>query len=143
MTPGEGKLKSYDLAAEVSKQIITLSTTIVTVSIALAGSKWQDGPSSLAITSWIMFLFAIFFALWTLSALTGSINQGQDDINKFNIAFPALMQGLLFLSALTCAGVFGYKSMSKTSEKEKVEKIIIESRINNETSRVDTIIYKQ
>lgn len=67
-------------ALETTKQIITLSTGVITLTltflekiVAFQGGVGRHVPDTLKI-GWICFGFAIAFAVWTLMAITGSLN---------------------------------------------------------------------
>jgi hypothetical protein len=141
----EDQRKAYDFAAEVAKQIITLSTAIITVSVALSGSTLEDGPSSYIIASWAFFLLAILCGISTLGALTSNMANSEPDIYKSNVRIPAISQTLCFTTAIIMAAIVGYQLMNKPSKKDKSdksEKIIIENKFSIDKTSIDTIIYK-
>jgi amino acid transporter len=63
--------KSVDLVADLSKQLITVSTGIVTVTLLF--SKDLFGPKCIAVAAWIFFLLSTVCGLWALMALTGTL----------------------------------------------------------------------
>ena len=75
--------KSFDFAADVSKQLITLSTAIITVTITFSKDILGGGTDTnkyWLLAAWGMFVVTIFFGVWTLMALTGSLEpiEGND-----------------------------------------------------------------
>jgi len=68
--------QGLDLAAELSKQLVTLSTAILALSITFARPVLRSATlrqRHLIIASWCTYLLVILFALWHLSALAGSL----------------------------------------------------------------------
>jgi hypothetical protein len=63
--------KAFDFAADLTKQLITLSTGIVTLTLLL--SKDFVGPRPLAVAAWTAYLVSTVFGLWALMALTGTL----------------------------------------------------------------------
>jgi len=122
-----GVQKAFDFAAETTKQLITLSTAIITLTITF--SKDIVGVSKLSNTgllfwSWIFFIFSIFFGVWTLLALTGSlqpkksekiknkhckkVQKTEQSIYSNNIKLPSGLQITTFLVGLGFTVCFGY-----------------------------------
>jgi hypothetical protein len=67
----ERQKKAFDFAADLTKQLITLSTGIVTITLLL--SKDLIGPRWLAVAAWTFYLLSTVFGLWALMALTGTL----------------------------------------------------------------------
>ncbi|MGB9236849.1 MAG: hypothetical protein WCC04_20765 [Terriglobales bacterium] len=63
--------KAFDFAADLTKQLITLSTSIVTLTFLF--SKDLQGPKWLAVVIWMLFLLSTVCGLWTLMSLTGTL----------------------------------------------------------------------
>src|ERR1039458_9312351 len=63
----EGK-KAVDFAADVAKQMVTLSTGIVTITLLF--SKEIAFGRAWAVLAWIFFLISTLAGLWTLMSLT-------------------------------------------------------------------------
>lgn len=113
----EMKLKSFDFAESTSKQLITLSTAIVAFTITF-GKELFGGVNNktaliVLIVSWLLFILCIVFGVWTLMALTGSLDKTtrtiQEDkedkeievsIYDRNITVPEFLQVLFFVLAL-------------------------------------------
>ena len=68
--------KAFDFASDLTKQLITLSTGIVTVTLLF--SKDLLGPKWLAVAAWAFYLFSTVFGLWALMALTGTLAPAND-----------------------------------------------------------------
>jgi hypothetical protein len=67
----ERSKKAFDFAADLTKQLITLSTGIVTITLLF--SKDLAGPRELAVLAWVFYLLSTLFGLWALMALTGTL----------------------------------------------------------------------
>jgi hypothetical protein len=67
----EQENKAFDFAADLTKQLITLSTGIVTITLLL--SKDLIGPRLLAVWAWAFYLLSTVFGLWALMGLTGTL----------------------------------------------------------------------
>ena len=73
-------MEGLKTALETTKQIITLSTGVITLTVTFLekivepqGGTGRHVPGTLKI-GWICFGLAIAFAVWTLMAITGSVN---------------------------------------------------------------------
>src|SRR5579863_2614129 len=114
----EREKKAFDFAADLTKQLITLSTGIVTITLLL--SKDFVGPRSLAIAAWTFYLLSTICGLWALMALTGTLapvkkyagRPAGTENEKFeigsNVRVPSTSQILTFglATLLTLAYVF-------------------------------------
>jgi hypothetical protein len=75
-----GTMDGLKAALETTKQIITLATGVIALTITFLEKIVQVVPGSsrdvpFAIKgAWIAFGFSIVFAIWTLMAITGSMN---------------------------------------------------------------------
>jgi|SRR5215469_11935329 len=111
----ESLKKAFDFAADLAKQLITLSTGIVTVTITFA-KDFLPKEATLEAKRWAIFAWYAFFAsivcgVWTLMALTGTLDQKPGNtirisIRGGNVVVPASLQILLFLSGMLLAIFF-------------------------------------
>jgi hypothetical protein len=66
-------------ASDVAKQVITLSTGVIAVTVAfftnIQGATSNDLVHGLIVASWVAFIAAIAFAVWTLLGVTTSLNR--------------------------------------------------------------------
>ena len=98
--------RAFDFASDLAKQLITLSTSIVTVTLLFSEhfprSEWAK-------TAWVCYLLATLCGIWSLMALTGTIADASESfstasIYKSNVRIPATLQivffGLASLSTL-------------------------------------------
>ena len=109
----EQRKKAFDFAQETSKQLITLATAIIGLTVTFgkdfAGSV-HGGARVLAISAWVLFLLSILFGLLTLMALTGSLEakgHTAPSIRGSNVTIPAATQILLFFLGLVASVWFG------------------------------------
>lgn len=112
------KEKAFAFAADASKQMITLSTGIIALTVALLKDVVRDpaartGALELA---WLAFGLSVFFGLWFLLALTGSLGSSKitdDDltINSSNARIPMWGQVICFGAGLILTIIFGMTSL--------------------------------
>ena len=107
--------KAFDFASEITKQLLTLSTGIIALTITFLkdyvekvppGTKWLSGAA------WIMYLFSIICGIWTLMALTGTLQPKPGSDSKAsiwgsNVRIPSALQILTFLLGTILTVVFG------------------------------------
>lgn len=84
MTKDERIKKSYDFAADLSKQMITLSTAIITLCVAFT-DKVFTSEAAQANSNWLMwslgvFVFSIAVGVFHLMGLTGQL--GKEDVDQ-------------------------------------------------------------
>lgn len=116
MTNNNFKEKSFDFAAGVAKQLITLSTAFITITITFSKDITKDHSGIICLyLSWIAFGLTIVFGIWTLMALTGTLKFTIKDDNKSiydkNIKNPALAQVILFILALLFTIIYGFNCL--------------------------------
>ena len=101
-------IEGYKLAADLAKQIITLSTAVVTVTVTFAKEFKTGAALSVPVTlqiSWLCAAFAIIFALWTLMSITGTLIQRDrelpdSNVTDSNIRLPAFLMISAFLASI-------------------------------------------
>lgn len=120
----EREKKAVDAASEIAKQLITLSTGVIAVSLTFCKDVFDGhGSRGLLVASWVLYLVAICFGVWTLMAIAGTLDPGSaslaaaapepDARRPFlgrNVRVPAALQviGFVIATALSigygCAG---------------------------------------
>ena len=101
--------EAVSLAAEISKQLITLAIGILGVTVTVVArfarriSVWQLW---LLIPAWFCYLAAIMFALWHLSALTGNLLARPLNMAVTSARVPALLQVFAFALGTALVVVF-------------------------------------
>lgn len=111
--------KAFDFAGETTKQLITLSTGIVTITITFAKDILGTGNTNdklLLMSSWVFFLLSIILGVWTLMALTGELEQigkkkSTPSIRGKNVTVPSALQIFCFLIGIGLAVAYGITSL--------------------------------
>ena len=113
-------LEAYKSASDLAKQLITLSTGILTLSITFTKDIVKGLPpksAGLLKFSWIMHLLSICCGIWSLMALTGMIfkvsQQGAESVQADPYGsgtLPSILQTTLFI--LGTALIIGYGLIS-------------------------------
>jgi hypothetical protein len=125
----ERSQKVFDFASDVTKQLITLSTGVVALTITfskdilggVAEDKvnvffffWKVKETQLLASAWLVYLISIVFGIVALMALTGSLERPRgstDSVYTPNIVIPSVAQILLFLAATFAVIRFGMASV--------------------------------
>lgn len=157
----ENQKKAFDFAADTTKQLITISTAIITLTVTFSKDilgNSVDSPKTLLICTWAVFIVSIICGVLTLMTLTGTLQpmtkakSDENDladkeitevddcsninINNKNIRYFSIVQSLMFIAAIIMTGVFGYLSLNVKKSKENHSKefmIIRHSTLNNDT----------
>lgn len=116
----EEKKLSFDFARDATKQVITLSTTIIVFTATFSKNFFGtlDGFGRiLVIVSWLSFLFSVMLGLWTLYALTGAL-ESQDKEEEVSIwgrqvTIPSLIQIICFFNGLCFTVWFSVRAILK------------------------------
>jgi len=108
--------KAFEFAQEATKQLITLSSAIFTVTLTFVK---DIGTNQTASTTWLHFAWASYLlstlcGVFTLLALSGNLERpqqaGVDSIYSPNIKIFSIGQALLFVMGLSLTLVFGIKA---------------------------------
>jgi hypothetical protein len=120
MNADERIKKAFDFSADLTKQLITLATGIITITITFSHDFVKNpaaAPKGLAYTAWYFFLASIFFGILTLSALTGDLDAkdktAEPTIFKPNIIIFSVPQFLTFFAGLAYTILFAPHSMKR------------------------------
>lgn len=121
----ERRKKAFELATETVKQLITLSTGIIALTITFSKDLLEAVPAAakpFLTFGWLAYLACVVFGVWALMALTGSLEpqpgNGDEEvlelpsIRRANVTLPAALQVLSFLAATVLIVVFGMKAWS-------------------------------
>lgn len=108
--------ESFAFARETTKQLITLSTAILTLTVTFQSDivKDQDETTVDLLTyAWTAYLVSIIFGVATLMMLTGTLAATAADasINGRQIRVPGIIQALAFLIATALVLWFGARSV--------------------------------
>lgn len=97
---------SFDFAKETVTQLISLATAVIGVSVTFAKevrSRITTGDRTLLFRSWSVLLASVVFGVWTLCALTGTLDglkegaSGAGAIYEEQVIVPSVLQILSFL----------------------------------------------
>ena len=105
-----------ELAAETTKQIMTLSTAIITVGFAFVKDiqPRYDGKPIYLTASVLLHLLSCGFGIWALMAITGIANDiasHPEGIFNASVTIPSILQILSFIFGLIsmCLVVIGVR----------------------------------
>jgi hypothetical protein len=108
---------AFDFARDCTKQLITLATGIITLEITFKKDfvgPLPDGVHIYALLSWIAFLLSVVFGIWTLLALTGTLETSKNvpvSIRGKNVTIPSILQVIWFVLGLGLTVLFGVKAL--------------------------------
>src|SRR5437867_4089657 len=106
LAPMDSLKQGVDLAAEISKQLITLSTAILALTITFARPFLKTATARqrrLIVAAWCSYLLVILFALWHLSALAGNLLK---PVSAHPDLASAKLPAILQMGAFICATLF-------------------------------------
>lgn len=107
--------KAFDFARDATKQLIALSTGILTLTITFAKDILRDVtglPRGLLGLAWLGYLVSVVAGVWVLLALTGTLEPlpgapADVSIRGKNVVWPSIVQVLMFLAATALVVAFG------------------------------------
>ncbi len=113
----ESMKKAFEFAADLTKQLITLATAIIGLTITFSKDflgKTPTSARSLAYWAWYCFLASVALGVLTLSALTGNLAARDQTkpptIYSTNITVFSTLQFLMFGSGLLLTVIFAVRS---------------------------------
>jgi hypothetical protein len=111
----EANAKAFDFAQETAKQVLTLATAVLALTITFIKEIENGKRLGHALVTmeagWILFLISIVFGVMTLMTLSGNLERPQSDspsIYGGNITAMAGAQMIAFFLALGCTIAFGF-----------------------------------
>lgn len=110
--------KAFDFAQGAVKQLITLATGMIALSITFAKDFVSTVPAAarmMALWSWGAFLLSVLCGLWALLALTGTLEADPAvpvSIRGKNVTIPTALQIALFVAGLGLTVGFGIVATS-------------------------------
>ena len=119
----ERRKKAFDFASDLTKQLITLATGILAITITFSKDIIQPPntptPRSailMMILAWVAYLLSIIFGLWNLMALTGELepkgaSPAEPTTKGSNVFIPTVLQIGSFLVGTLMAIAFGIISV--------------------------------
>lgn len=111
--------KAFDFAADLVKQLITLSTGIIALTVTFSKDIFADNCAFYTdwlISAWVAYLISIICGLWALMALTGTLDppkrQGAiKSIQGANCRLPTLLQIIAFFVGTALTIIYASKSL--------------------------------
>jgi hypothetical protein len=110
--------KAFDFALDVTKQLITLATAVIALTITFLTDVAKEASADTARwlqAGWVFYLVSIAFGILTLMALTGTLGDTKSSdppsINASNILMFAKVQVGSFFVAVALTLVFGFKAV--------------------------------
>lgn len=112
-------IKGLDFATDLAKQIITVATGTLALTVTFAEKFDPDGAPPVAVPlsmplAWLFYVLAITGAVWFLMAAAGSANRiakgepGYGDIMNPNTRLPAILMVVAFFVALVATAWTGW-----------------------------------
>jgi hypothetical protein len=108
--------KAFDFASDSTKQLITLSTGVLALTITFNNDIVGGDPGQASLIlfgAWFLYLVSIIFGIWTLLALTGNLEptgtheNTAPSIRTGNVTLPSILQISAFLLATLATVIFG------------------------------------
>lgn len=106
--------KAFELAVELSKQLIALSTGIIALTITfrekIAASSYK--PLKLLGVAWLLYLASVICGIWHLMALTGTLAASTPaSLKGFNVRIPVALEITSFVLGTVLITLYGVRSM--------------------------------
>lgn len=118
----KAKEKSFEFAHEAIKLIITLGTGFLALTVTFLNNYVGDRTvyaKSFLLAGWFFFFVTIISGIWTILAITGTLdllsrtkNKEIIHINNWNIKLPATITVLFFLLGIISFIVFAAKNIN-------------------------------
>ena len=110
--------KAFDFALDLTKQLITVATAVIALTISLLTDVAKDASASTAVWlqfAWVLYFLSIACGIFTLMALTGSLADSDAEeppsINEGKVRLFAGAQLFSFFVAVALTLVFGFKAV--------------------------------
>lgn len=121
----EPQKKAFDFAADATKQLITLSSGIIALTVTFSKDILYPAPGDngtaqaaaqgrpgVLVAAWIFYLLSIILGVLTLQALTGALSTAAPSINSPTVRYVAWAQAAIFLIATIIVVYFGYDAVT-------------------------------
>jgi len=116
-SPTATQLKSFDYAQDVTKQMITLATAIITITVSFFKAVFEHPPSdakTVVVIAWGLYVLSILAGIAMLLNLTGNLptlEEGSQGIYRGSVRFFSIVQIACFLLGLIGTIYFGARSI--------------------------------
>jgi hypothetical protein len=105
---------AFSFAQEVTKQLITLSTAIIALTITFQKDVTSEAPKSahaLLEIAWVLYIVSLAFGILTLMSLTSNLAGSSPSINATDTRIVSALQIIVFVAALGFTVAFGFKAL--------------------------------
>lgn len=110
--------KAFEFAQETTKQVLTLASGIIAITVTFLNGKLAAYPSSTKDWlewGWACYVASILFGVITLLTLAGNLErpqkgEGNQSIYAVNITVPSALQLIAFFVATILTVIFGSKA---------------------------------
>lgn len=123
----ESKIKAFDFATDLTKQLITLATILIGLSITFFEKFKINFSKDILLSGWILLFLSVIFGIITLMAITGTLNdicnKGKNKENSIyskNIRIPSILQVITFLTGLLLIIINSFFIEVKEIDSEKI-----------------------
>ena len=111
---------AFEFAADLSKQLITIATALLALSITFAKDlvkRLGERGQGYLVASWLALLISVLFGVVHLATLTGSLValDGAPPAFGSSIRASAMVQEVAFLLGMVMLVVYGRKALGKAS----------------------------
>lgn len=107
--------KAFTFAQDLIKQVISLSSGIIALTITFfkdfVGNSAPHHAKMLLAVSWLFYIGSVFFGIWALMALTGSLGDGKTSIKDTNMRLPAKIHFGCFIVGLGITVAAGWQAL--------------------------------
>jgi hypothetical protein len=107
--------KSFDYAIEVTKQLLTLGTAVLALTVTVGVDVGRGRHDSYLLTAWAAFFISIICGIWTLFALMTEFapRQGHGDdplpsVRSWRVRGPSFVQIVAFAIGTALLVLYGY-----------------------------------
>ena len=107
--------KSFDYAIEVTKQLLTLGTAVLALTVTVGVDVGRGKHDSYLLTAWAAFFVSIICGIWTLFALMtefapprGQEDDGLPSVRSSRVRGPSLIQIVAFATGTAFLVLYGY-----------------------------------
>jgi hypothetical protein len=107
--------KAFDFAQEATKQLITLATGVIALTVTFltdVAANASSGSARVLQAAWILYFISIVAGVFTLLSLAGNLERPGDNaipsIYRRNIVVFSLAQVLCFCAAILLTLIFGW-----------------------------------
>jgi len=142
------KLKSFDFASDLTKQLLSLSTILIGISITFFEKFNCSNLYWIIILSWSFLFISIIFGILSLMGLTGSLGRIKDlkafdstNIYNRNIRVVSGLQIVTFLTGILLLIIYSSSSTKTIGNKNENNAISVEKNeaITSDTAKNNTL----